>query len=929
MKIRTRLLLGFGAMLLLMSALAGIGINRLSLLSGSMDELYQNRYAKVKLAYNIRVNVTDASRSLMNLMMNDPATDVVKETENANQSINKAGTDFIQLGKISQDASEKKLITDLTTIGKSYFDYKEQILKFIASNQINAAYELRKNQGSALQTSLFAQLDQLVAFHEQAMNQAYNSSIAKNKDAVKLLTCLLIAGLLLGLGIMVWILFSLSNGLNRVVKVLSKFSNGDFGVASRIHVISKDEIGEVAQAFNSMAEEIENKSTREKEYNRSREEQTWLKSNVAQMTTVLQSVGDLREVAQTFLREVAAMIQVNCGSFYLNEMHGNERLLNLYGVYAYKPLNPSLESIRYGEGLIGQCALDKKAILLKDIPRDYMNVYSSLGHVTPANLLLYPVLFEGELVAVIELASLFEFTSVQLTLLDQLSVTLGITINSISGRKRVEELLRISQALTDELQAQSEELLVQQNELKDSNELLRTQTKRLLNSEELLQKQQEELQESNEQLIKKSQQLASSSKYKSEFLANMSHELRTPLNSMLILSQLLVENKDGNMLPKQIEFAHAIHTSGSDLIRLIDEILDLSKVEAGKIEIMPELVELSDLKENISRSFIFLANKKNLSFNIHVDDEVPPNLYIDSYRVEQILNNLLSNAFKFTKQGGVTLAIALASDHELKKVGLKQKAKVVIAFSVTDTGIGIPEEKLDMIFEAFQQENGTTSRKFGGTGLGLSISRELARLMSGKIGVTSDKGVGSTFTLYLPEIYWDNSAGNIYEINREAAASKEAMVFLEDIMDDRSTAVNETASKESLFAGKKILIVEDDIRNIFALSSVFESYNMKVAFAENGQQALQIITEQEDFDLILMDIMMPEMDGYEAIKLVRSNPQFAKLPIIALTAKMKGNDREKCFEAGVSDYISKPIHIEQLLSLMCDNLMRWGESDGV
>lgn len=896
MKIRTKLLIGFGAMLLLMSVLAAIGINRLYHLNAAMDEIYLNRYAKVSLAYAIRGNVSTTSRNLLNLILNDPETDKAKEMSSANAALEAAGKDFTQIYQTSPDAAENKLMQELIAIGKQYIEYKENIMRFSANNQLEEASAYRKKSGIAVQLSLNAKLDELVKFQEGQVAQAYKKSSDMNNVAIQFLKALLGCGLLLGLAIMIWIISSISNGLNRVVRVIANYSRGDFEMGSRIQVISNDEIGEVAAAFNSMADEIEQKRMIELEYNRSKDEQTWLKTNVAHMTTLFQSANEHKAVVQTFMNEVASMIDMTCGSFYLNEVKGYERVLNLCGVYACKQMDSIPKSIDYGEGLVGQCALDEKIVLLKEIPQNYIQVHSSLGSIPPSTLLIYPVLYEGKLIAVIEMATLFEFTPLQMTLLEQLSTALGISINSIQDRTRVEELLRISQELTEELQAQSEELLTQQMELKDSNKQLEAQ---FLQTEQI----NKQIEKTKSILEQQTIQLAASSYYKSEFLANMSHELRTPLNSMLILSQLLAENKEGNLTPKQVEFAYTIHSSGSDLIRLIDEILDLSKVEAGKIEITPEPMQLSILQEDMQRRFMMLAKKKNLIYDVQLDSSLPETIYTDSFRLEQILNNLLSNAFKFTEQGQVILYIS--------------RVDQFFAFTVSDTGIGIPQDKRQMIFEAFQQENGSTSRKYGGTGLGLSISREIARLLGGKIEIDSQKGMGSTFTLYLPEHYVEVAEAAFASIpyGEAAAISKEGITApYERII------VHHPSLETHPLEGKKILLVDDDIRNIFALSSVLEDYKMRVIFAENGRQAIEKMEQQPDIDLILMDIMMPDLDGYETIKLLREQSRFALIPIIALTANALSKDRELCIEAGANDYISKPINIELLLSLMAEKL---------
>lgn len=382
---------------------------------------------------------------------------------------------------------------------------------------------------------------------------------------------------------------------------------------------------------------------------------------------------------------------------------------------------------------------------------------------------------------------------------------------------------------------------------------------------------------------------------KSEFLANMSHELRTPLNSLLILSKMLSENKDQNLTPDQVKYAGTVYSAGCDLLALINEILDLSKVEAGKMPIDPKDVKVVEIQDYLEQSFRPVAEHKGLDFTLTVAREVPRVVYTDTNRLQQILKNLLSNAFKFTEKGKVEMRIGLAKDKAFPMEALKDGP--VIAFVVTDTGIGIPPEKQKLIFEAFQQADGTTSRKYGGTGLGLTISREIARLLGGMIEVESVPGQGSTFTLYLPANY---SSGDLQVHDSES----------EPALDVPPLPV------DANFEGKHVLIVDDDMRNIFAITSVLEARGMKVIFAENGKVAMKMLEQHPHVDLVLMDTMMPEMDGIEATGVIRANPSFTNLPIISLTAKAMKGDREKCIEAGASDYVTKPVDPDRLLSLI-------------
>jgi HAMP domain-containing protein/signal transduction histidine kinase/DNA-binding response OmpR family regulator len=950
---------------------------------------------------------------------------------------------------------------------------------------------------------------------------------------------------------------NLTTQVRAIAEVATAVTKGD--LTRSIQVDARGEVAELKDNINTMIGNLRVTTARN-------EEQDWLKTNLAKFTRMLQGQRDLFTVGEMLLSELAPLIDSQQGSIY-QMTDGAPPLLRRLAAYATAPSLP--ESIPVGQGLVGQCAREKQRILLTRVPLKYMPISSSLGSARPANVVVLPVLFEGETKAVIELASLRPFTGAQLNFLEQLTQSLGVVLNTIEATMRTENLLQQSQKLTTELQSG-------QFELQQTNEELEQKARQLAEQNAEVERKNVEIEQARRALEEKAAELALTSKYKSEFLANMSHELRTPLNSILILGQQLAENSLGNLEPKQIEFARNIHSAGSDLLNLINDILDLSKIESGTVSVEATEIPLASLRDSAERSFRHIAESKNLPFEIELAPDLPATFRTDEKRLQQIVKNLLSNAFKFTFRGRVQMTVRLASDGWSPGHPTLDRGAPAIAITISDTGIGIAPEKQRLIFEAFQQADAGTARKYGGTGLGLAISRELAALLGGEIRLSSQPGEGSAFTLFLPVSYigpvapmneppdrpallalpsiplapedridddrariepddpvllivendphyarvilnlarargflglvatrgrealvlarqfhpaaitldvflpdilgWtvlshlklssetrhipvqiitleeerrhglasgafsylvkpastreieetleriktflasrtrrllivdaDESecrslvgllAHEDIEIATAATATEAVHALLDqpfdccvlgpsllasdfDLLDAiqaepvlrdipivvfsqrelsdaaearlraaaRVAVLKEVRSPERLFdetslflhrvvsqlppdrqdmlellhrsndslRGRKVLIVDDDARNIFALSILLENHEMEVLSATTGRQAIEIIRQTPDLAIVLMDIMMPEMDGYETMREIRLLPEFGRLPILALTAKAMKGDREKCLDAGASDYIAKPVDTDQLLALL-------------
>ncbi|UJF32718.1 response regulator [Paenibacillus hexagrammi] len=688
---------------------------------------------------------------------------------------------------------------------------------------------------------------------------------------------------------------SIVGTIMQINRTIARIASSQGMLSQRIHVHINDEMKDLAESTNQLLEK--------------QEESRWLQERLTEIVTLLQGVTETNMMGQLFMNKIAEMMDAAYGVFYIRSMKGPKKQLTKLASFAAQGDSAAGELIEWGEGLVGQCALENRIFHLTEVPNGYISISSGLGASNPSSLLIAPVEYNNQVVAVIELASFQFFSPTQLELFQEILQSFGTTIHSVESRVEVERLLRESQVLTEELQTQAEELQTQQEELRITNEQLEEQIRY---SDERT----TELEIIKVELEEYAKQLKQGSQYKSEFLANMSHELRTPLNSMLILSQMLADNQEGRLSKDEQEYARVIHSSGRDLLVLINDILDLSKVEAGVLDIHIDGVLMPELAELIQTEFTPQAEHRKLSFEVVVDANVPQHVYTDGHRVQQIVKNLLANAFKFTHEGSVSLKMSLCERERVMLLLPKAGNAEVLAISVTDTGIGIPKDKHSLIFEAFQQADGTTNRKYGGTGLGLSISRELIQLLGGCLTLESKEGHGSTFTVYIPSLIPEHSDSQ--GAWREAAASQAArpVQVNHDSVMEKESGLAPAMPETSTFKGKRVLVVDDDVRNVFALTNALENEGMIVIVAHDGGECLEQLEKGMKVDLVLMDIMMPVMDGYEAMREIRKRAHYENLPIIALTAKAMKHDREICLEAGASDYISKPLHLNQLFSLM-------------
>ncbi|OMF15412.1 hypothetical protein BK131_11080 [Paenibacillus amylolyticus] len=895
--IRSKILLGYLVVVVLFGAVLLVLTAQINVLQKENDFISHHDLEVHNLTNAIEKNVLNMETGQRGFMI----TGNESYLEPYSQGLSQWNTNYDQLNA---------LISDNPSQQQSLQNIKSHITRWIeiaGEPSVNL-----KKQGDQAKVIAFFQSDpgkteidllrtQLATFRstEIALTEARVTDLAARSST--LLTIMYtLWGVIAALSITAAIVISgnIVKTLRDVMHTISDISKGG-NLKQRIQVRTRDEVGDLGNETNKLLDEVQ--------------EQNRIKDQITGIATLLQNPTNLEGLSRLFLNELAILFGVPYSVLYYLK---DNRLLRVaaYAADGEKERSLGKVSLAPGEGLVGQSAVEKRVLRMNDLPQNYIRISSGLGYASATSLTVVPVLFEGRTIAVIELASMKPLQESDMKLMQELTEIFGVSLHSTITRMELQQLYDESQVLNEELQAQSEKLQAQTEEMLSQTEELQMQTEELHMLNDRLEVQKSAAETSANELSVVADQLRTSSGYKSEFLANMSHELRTPLNSMLILSEILSENKNQHLNSEEQNYASVIHKSGKDLLNLINDILDLSKVEAGQMEVDFDDVYLGSVPEVMNQYFLKTAEQKKIDFRIQLQSPLPETIVTDEMRLHQILRNLLSNAFKFTSEGEVALTISRMSLANSEANGQETD---VIAFSVSDTGIGIADNKLVQIFDAFKQADGATARKYGGTGLGLSISQSLATLLGGSISATSREGHGSVFTLFLPlrrdepetmqasRLFLNEVASTTPEINKlPSLTAAPSDVLL-------------TPLEEALLSGRQVLVVDDDIRNVYALANALEQYGMNVISAQNGHECLELLEHGGvKPDIIMMDIMMPELDGYETTRQIRERLGLTQLPIIALTAKAMKEDREKCIAAGASDYLSKPLNIKEVLSRM-------------
>lgn len=1201
--IKAKLVGGFAAILLLFIVSAFFMTSKLSETNDRLESIVDVSSKKVSLSHQILIDVLNAARYEKNMILSHDLTKKNIYLSKMNEAISTLDKKVPELNALVTEEGAADL-KEFSTVWSDYKISLDEIVQLAMKNENDLAFEISGTKGLKTREDIFAIMERIISRNEMKMVEDKRISDESYKSSLWIIIALVIVIFILSIAIAYWIIQSISKRISFITREAEKIASREFA-NDKLEDNTNDELKPIVnslininESFSEVTENANNvasgdyavditprsekdtlgnalkKMTRSlRETTDANEKHNWLTGGQNQLNEKLIGDQSVEELANNTISFLCSYLKANIGAVYL--FNDKDKTLVLGGQYAFLSPRDTKEKFALNEGLIGQAARDQKQISLNDISDDHIRVTSAVLSAKPKTLIITPFLFEGKTLGVIEIGRLNDFSDTEKEFINTSMDSIAISINSAIARKKIQELLEETQVQGEELQSQQEELKQMNEELEEQTQNLKQQQEELQMTNEELEEQTQSLEEKNKEvesskydIEQKTKQLEISSKYKSEFLANMSHELRTPLNSLLILSKDLSENRNKNLDDDQVESAEIIYKSGHDLLILINEVLDLSKIEAGKMSINIERVSLRNFTDELLREFKHHAEQKGLKLTSKLDRELPEFIRTDSQRLNQILKNLLSNAIKFTEKGSINVSI-------------NRYTESTVIISVTDTGIGIQEDKQMSIFEAFQQADGGTSRKYGGTGLGLSISRELAKLLGAEIKMSSKFNEGSTFSLILPlEIHIDreplrtstlkepvlykpqhqndseylnypsidddrdsinkddkvvliieddlkfasillkqakkkgfkclsvatgedglalaikykpqaiildmdlpginghnvllelkaNSAVrhipvHIISINErsldtikegaieylmkpvnkndleeafnrmenfvnrkmknlliieddensrkamrkligngdvkcfEAGTGKEALTMyqqnqidciildiglpdmsgfdfihklestkdhsippiivytgkeltkeennelqkyaesiiikgvksedrlldetalflhrtISNLPESKQVIINNLYDKEAVFHSKKILLVDDDMRNVFALSKILKERGMEIIKAENGKNALEMLDAHADIDLVLMDIMMPEMDGYEAMKRIRSQVRFKNLPVIALTAKAMKDDKQKCIDAGANDYITKPVDVERLLSLM-------------
>jgi len=723
---------------------------------------------------------------------------------------------------------------------------------------------------------------------------------------------------------------NLTTQVRAIAEVATAVTQGD--LTRSITVKAQGEVAALKDTINEMIRNL--KDTTQKNT-----EQDWLKTNLAKFSRMLQGQRDLKTVGQLILSELAPVVGAQQAEFYVLGAAAEEPSLQLIASYASGGQRTHGKRIALGEGLVGQCALDRQKIMVSNVPGVAFRVASGLSESAALDVLVLPVIFEGQLRGVIELASLDRFNPTHQAFLDQLTESIGIVVNTIEANSRTEDLLTQSQSLAEALQSRQQELQQTNQELQEKARLLAYQNQEV-------ERKNQEVEQARQALEEKAEQLALTSKYKSEFLANMSHELRTPLNSLLILSDQLCKNPEGNLSAKQVEFSKTIHSSGNDLLMLINDILDLSKIESGTVLVDVSELRLEDLHRSVERSFRYFAESRHVDFVIRLEQPLPKSMFTDVKRLQQIIKNLLSNAFKFTHQGSVVFSIASVTSGWSSEREELDRAGQVIAFTVADTGIGIAADKQQIIFEAFQQADGSTSRKYGGTGLGLAISRELSRLLGGEIRLESAPGRGSTFTLFLPQSYNPTRAVRHARVAHSSIRPESVPAVLVDAvlhpqLEDKVLSPDEPLDaaidtqgradslinvagddRDNLEPGERVLlIVENELGFAKVLMESAREAGFKALVSTSGATALAMTRDHRP-SAVTLDIFLPDMQGWRVLDRMKTSPDTRHIPVCVVSTE---DARERALQAGAIGFLAKPISSKDVCDRSLKEIRQWVE----